>query len=188
VSLYNETNGKAILPTPVIGGVGIIDDARKSVGLTYGEGQTLLLIGGACSHLGQSLFVREIYGAETGGVPPIDLGDEKQTGDAVRKMIHDGLITACHDVSDGGVLVALAEMAIKSNLGAHLNACIDDAGFWFGEDQGRYIVATSAPLNKINVPHIVLGNTGGDDVAGVTVHELRQLNENWLPDYMSGQN
>ena len=187
VSLYNETNGKAILPAPVIGGVGVMPDARKAVGLTYGENQTILLIGGACSHLGQSLFAREIWGAEAGGVPPIDLGDEKQTGNAVRKMIEDGVIAACHDVSDGGVLTAIAEMAIKSNLGVHLNACIDDAGYWFGEDQGRYVVTTSLPLNKITVPHIVLGNTGGDNVAGVTVHELRQLHENWLPDYMNGK-
>lgn len=187
VSLYNETNGKAILPTPVIGGVGIMPDARQSVGLSYGENQTLILVGGACAHLGQSLFAREIHGAETGDVPPVDLNAGKQTGDAVRAMIQSGIIAACHDVSDGGVLTAIAEMAIKSNLGAHLNICIDDAGFWFGEDQGRYVIATSAPLNQITVPHIVLGNTGGDNVMGVTVHELRQIHENWLPDYMSGK-
>lgn len=186
VSLYNETNGKAILPTPVIGGVGIIDDARKSVGLKYKDGQTLLLVGGACNHLGQSLFAREIHGAETGDVPPVDLKVERQTGEAVRALIHAGIVTACHDISDGGVLVGVAEMALASNIGADLEGPTE-AGFWFGEDQGRYIIATDKP-EAVTLPNIVLGKTGGDAVMGVKVSKLRELNEGWLPNYMAGKN
>ncbi|MBU6236101.1 MAG: phosphoribosylformylglycinamidine synthase II, partial [Alphaproteobacteria bacterium] len=186
VSLYNETNGKAILPTPVIGGVGLMADARKAAGLAYKEGDTLLLIGGACKHLGQSLFVREIHGAETGDVPPVDLKHEKETGDAVRALIEGGLVSACHDVSDGGVLVAVAEMALASRLGAKLEGP-QDAGFWFGEDQGRYVVATPTP-EKIKVPHIVLGKAGGEHLMDVEINTLRDLNESWLPTYMSGKN
>jgi phosphoribosylformylglycinamidine synthase len=185
VSLYNETNGKAILPTPVIGGVGIIDDARKAVGLTYKQGQTLMLVGGACSHLGQSLFAREVHNTETGDAPVVDLAHEKKTGDAVRAMIEAGTIKACHDVSDGGVLTAVAEMAIVSGIGADLSGP-QDAGFWFGEDQGRYVIATDNPEGVV-LPAIVLGKTGGDAVMGVDVAELKSLNENWLPDYMAGK-
>jgi len=187
VSLYNETNGKAILPTPVIGGVGIIDDARKAVFLAFKPNQTLLLVGGECAHLGQSLFAREIHGTETGDCPPVDLKHEKTTGDAVRAMIDSGIIKACHDVSDGGVLVAIAEMAMAADLGVELQGDLDNAGFWFGEDQGRYIIATDNPEGVI-LPSIVLGLTGGDSLAGIPVAALKKLNQDWLPDYMSGKN
>ena len=187
VSLYNETNGKAILPTPVIGGVGIIDDARKAALMTYKKDQTILLVGGACSHLGQSLFAREIHGSETGDVPPIDLKAERETGDAVRDLITRGVVTACHDISDGGVLVAIAEMAMVSNLGADLKGPEDNAGFWFGEDQGRYILITDKP-ESVKLQNVVLGKTGGDTVMGVPVTKLRELNEGWLPNYMAGKN
>ncbi len=186
VSLYNETNGKAILPTPVIGGVGIIDDARKAAMLNFKPGMTLMLVGGACGHLGQSLFAREIHGLETGEVPAVDLQHEKKTGDAVRAMIDAGTIRACHDVSDGGVLVAIAEMAMASDYGADLEGP-QDAGFWFGEDQGRYVIATDNP-EGVTLPAIILGTTGGDSIMGVKVEKLRAINENWLPDYMNGKN
>ncbi|NBX65873.1 MAG: phosphoribosylformylglycinamidine synthase subunit PurL [Proteobacteria bacterium] len=186
VSLYNETNGKAILPTPVIGGVGLIDDARKTVGLAYKEGDTLLLIGGATTHLGQSLFAREIHGTEAGDVPPVDLKHEKQTGDAVRTLIEAGLVSACHDISDGGVLTAIAEMALAANIGAKLDGP-EIAAFWFGEDQGRYVVATSTP-EKITAPHITLGKVGGTALMGVEIKTLRDLHEGWLPNYMAGKN
>ncbi len=185
VSLYNETNGKAILPTPVIGGVGLIDDARKAALLAFKPGQTLMLVGGECKHLGQSLFAREIHGAETGDVPPVDLAHERKTGDAIRQMIDAGTIKACHDVSDGGVLVAVAEMAMAANLGADLQGP-EDAGFWFGEDQGRYVIATDNP-EAVILPAVTLGLTGGDSVMGVKVSDLRDLNQSWLPNYMAGK-
>ncbi len=181
-----ETNGNAILPTPVIGGVGIIEDARKAVGLAYKDGDTLLLVGGAAKHLGQSIFAREIHGTETGDAPAVDLKHEKETGDAVRALINAGAITACHDVSDGGVLTAVAEMALAANIGAKLEGP-EVAAFWFGEDQGRYIVATSMP-EKVTTPHSVLGKTGGTTIMGVEVKTLRDLHEGWLPNYMAGKN
>ena len=122
VSLYNETNGEAILPTPAIGGVGLIDDWRKSATLAFkAEGEAILLAGappGWGTHLGQSLYLREILGREDGPPPPVDLAHEKRVGDFVRGLIRDGLVTAVHDLSDGGLAVALAEMAMASGIGA----------------------------------------------------------------------
>src|SRR5437763_10128023 len=118
VSLYNETSGSAILPTPVIGGVGLIADAAKAVDLALKrDGDALILIGETKGHLGSSLYLREIEGREAGPPPPVDLVAERRNGDFVRAMIEAGHVAACHDVSDGGLLVALAEMAMASGLG-----------------------------------------------------------------------
>ena len=197
VSLYNETSGTAILPTPVIGGVGLIDDYKKSTGLAFPcDGQTILLIGGAGTHLGQSLFLREIHGLETGAPPSVDLEIEKRNGDAIRSAIHDGLITACHDISDGGALVAIAEMALASEIGATLDANVSSA-FWYGENQSRYIVTTQNPdaliaaMEKAQVPASVIGKTGGKALkigdASVDVAALITANEEWLPSFMTGK-
>ena len=123
VSLYNETQGQAIPPTPVIGGVGLIDDAAKAVNVAFkAEGEAIVVIGVTAGHLGQSLYLREIEGRQVGAPPPVDLGAEKRHGDLVRQFIMDGLVTACHDVSDGGLVVALAEMALASGMGAEVAA------------------------------------------------------------------
>jgi phosphoribosylformylglycinamidine synthase II len=123
VSLYNETSGRGILPTPSIGGVGVLDDFTKSATLAFkAEGEAILLIGETKGWLGQSVYLREICGREEGAPPPVDLACEKRHGDVVRGMIHAGTVTAVHDVSDGGLLVALAEMAISGNIGATLDA------------------------------------------------------------------
>ena len=123
VSLYNETNGRAILPTPTIGGVGILDDFTKSMTLAFkAEGEAILLIGETQGWLGQSLYLRDICGREEGAPPPVDLAAEQRHGDFVRALIRDGLVTAAHDVSDGGLLVALAEMAMAARIGAVLEA------------------------------------------------------------------
>src|SRR4029450_13236261 len=119
VSLYNETNGRGILPTPTIGGVGLLDDFTKSATLAFKRaGEAILLIGDTQGWLGQSIYLRDICGSEEGAPPPVDLAAERRNGDVVRGMIHAGTATAVHDVSDGGLLVALAEMAIGGGIGA----------------------------------------------------------------------
>ena len=152
VSLYNETQGTGILPTPAIGGLGVLDDATASMGLALTEGDTLVLLGHTAGHLGQSLWLREIAGQEAGPPPPVDLAAERRTGDFVRRTIRAGEITACHDLSDGGLLVALAEMAMAGAVGATLSpppATPPAHAWWFGEDQARYILATANPANLL---------------------------------------
>src|SRR5262249_54564764 len=142
VSLYNETNGKGILPTPVIGGVGLIEDVEKPASLAFkAAGESIILIGESRGHLGSSLYLREIHGREDGPPPPVDLAAERRNGDLVRKLIHHGWVTACHDVSDGGLLVAVAEMAMAGGIGAALRT--GDIGWLFGEDQARYVVSVN---------------------------------------------
>ena len=201
VSLYNETNGSAILPTPVIGGVGLIEDATMSVSLAFkGAGEAILLIGETKGHLGSSLYLREIAGSEAGAPPPVDLAAERRNGDAVRAAVRAGEVTACHDLSDGGLLVALAEMAIAGGIGAMLTApagIAHEHAFWFGEDQARYLLTTRDPdaiiarMKAVAVPVLRLGATGGDalrlgDGKSIAVAALREVNEAWLPAYMDG--
>src|ERR1035437_2049385 len=144
VSLYNETNGRGILPTPSIGGVGLLDDFTKSATLAFkAEDEAILLIGETHGWLGQSLYLRDICGREEGAPPPVDLAAERRNGDLVRPLLGEGLVSAVHDVSDGGLLVALAEMAMASSIGAALEvAPFAVHAFWFGEEQGRYVVTT----------------------------------------------
>ena len=127
VSLYNETQGRGILPTPSIGGVGLLADFTKSATLAFkAAGETILLIGETQGWLGQSLYLRDVCGREEGAPPPVDLIEERENGDVVRALIGEGLVTAAHDVSDGGLLVALAEMAMASGIGATLEAAPED--------------------------------------------------------------
>jgi phosphoribosylformylglycinamidine synthase len=201
VSLYNETNGRAILPTPTIGGVGLIDDFTRSVTLAFkAAGEAILLIGETKGWLGQSLYLREICDREEGAPPPVDLAAERRNGDLVRGLIAAGVVTAAHDVSDGGLIVALAEMAMASGIGAELDrAPLAAHAFWFGEDQGRYVITVAAGAAEsimarargAGVPARGLGMTGGDaltlqDARPILVEELRQSFEGWLPAYMAG--
>jgi phosphoribosylformylglycinamidine synthase subunit PurL len=199
VSLYNETNGRAILPTPTIGGVGLLEEFTKSMTLAFkAEGETILLIGGTRGWLGQSLYLRDICGREEGAPPPVDLAAERRHGDFVRALIRDGLVTAVHDISDGGLLVALAEMAIASGIGAVLESPPELPGhaFWFGEDQARYIVtAKNADLvgqraQAAAAPLRPLGATGGSALAiaaerPLPLADLARRFEAWLPAYMA---
>jgi phosphoribosylformylglycinamidine synthase len=202
VSLYNETNGQAILPTPAIGGVGLMKDVTKHASVPFkGEGQAILLIGDTKGHLGQSIYVREMLGREEGPAPAIDLKIERRNGDFVRGLIEAGRLTTVHDVSDGGLAVALAEMAMSSGIGArvaHAGAG-SRTGFWFGEDQARYVLAVPAgDVERIlsdaklaGVPAVKLGETGGtslqfDGEAGVSVKTLKAGHEEWLPKLMAG--
>lgn len=204
VSLYNETNGRAILPTPSIGGVGLLDDFTKSASLAFkAEGEAILLIGDTHGWLGQSVYLRDICGREEGAPPPVDLAAEKRNGDCVRGMIHAGTATAVHDLSDGGLLIALAEMAMASGIGARLltapTALVPQA-YWFGEDQARYLVTVPeteagrvlAKMRGCGVPCVRIGTTGGDAIAiageaPVSIDALRTSHEHWLPDYMGGR-
>lgn len=200
VSLYNETEGKAILPTPAIGGVGLIKDLSKIVSIVVPKGGlTLVLVGKTDGWLGCSLYLREIHGREEGAPPPVDLPAERQTGDLIRNLIDQGTISACHDLSDGGLAVALAEMCLASNMGATITLplTIPPHAFLFGEDQGRYLVATATAAKvledagKSGVSALILGQSGGDslklDRLGIiSVDELRHAHESWLPGYMAG--
>ena len=145
VSLYNETNGKAVQPTPTIGGVGLIDDLDGMARIGFAaEGETVVLIGETLGHLGSSLYLRDVQGSEAGAPPPVDLAAERRNGDFVRAAIRDGRVAACHDLSDGGLLLGLAEMALASGIGCTLEPGPDGLpahGWLFGEDQARYLVA-----------------------------------------------
>jgi phosphoribosylformylglycinamidine synthase len=204
VSLYNETNGRGILPTPSIGGVGLLDDFTKSATLAFkAEGEAILLIGETHGWLGQSVYLRDVCGREEGAPPPVNLDAEKRNGNVVRGMIHAGTATAVHDLSDGGLLIALAEMAIASSIGATLDAAPDATvphAFWFGEDQARYLVTVAqedllgvlTKLKTLNGPCVQLGLTGGPAIAiegerAVDIRALQHGFESWLPAYMAGQ-
>ncbi|WP_267387968.1 phosphoribosylformylglycinamidine synthase subunit PurL [Sphingomonas sp. GC_Shp_3] len=153
VSLYNESKatggGSAILPTPAIGGIGLLADWSKSATVAFkGTGDVIVLIGSRTGHLGQSLWLREIHGREDGAPPPVDLDAERAAGDFVRAGIRAGALTAVHDVSDGGVAVTIAEMALAGGVGAMLNAPLPCgiACALFGEDQGLYVATVADHL------------------------------------------
>jgi phosphoribosylformylglycinamidine synthase len=155
--------------------------------------------------LGQSLYLREIIGQEIGSPPPVDLEAEKRNGDFVREQITGGTVGACNDVSDGGVLVCVAEMAIKGGIGATLQVpesvqghTIPAHAWLFGEDQGRYVLTTEdaegllAAAEKAGVPAMQIGISGGQGLSllggtkETALKALRQANEDWLPAYMGG--
>ena len=171
VSLYNESKatggGSAILPTPAIGAVGLLDDWSKAMTIGFKDvGDIILCVGERSGHLGQTLWLREILGREEGPPPPVDLTAERRTGDFIRAVIEHGHVSACHDVADGGVAVTVAEMALASGIGAMIDkpqpfSC---ARSFFGEDQGVYVVTVpdSALMEFLNTAHL----------AGVTVEPL----------------
>jgi len=200
VSLYNETSGKGIQPTPAIGGVGLVEDLRRSVSLAGRAGLAIYVVGETRGHLGSSVYLRELWGSEDGAPPPVDLAAERRHGDFVRAQILAGHVGACHDTADGGLLVAVAEMAIAGGIGAHLQAApagVPAHAFWFGEDQARYVLAiapdhvaaVTAAAAKANVPLAALGRFTGTALTlpgetAISVAELRRRREAWLPRYM----
>lgn len=203
VSLYNETNGVGILPTPTIAGAGLIEDWRNiaRIGFT-GEGDVILLIGGPDewgAQLGQSIFLEHIHGRREGAPPPVDLAAEKRNGDFVRTLITGGIARTVHDCSDGGLGVALAEMAMASGIGATIspNNLGTPGATFFGEDQGRYVIA----IKREDMPGVIdkaeaagvsavwIGSTGGDelklgDTRAISVLELKEAHEGWFPAFM----
>jgi phosphoribosylformylglycinamidine synthase subunit PurL len=200
VSLYNETEGRAILPTPAIGGLGVLDDVAKAVGLALPPWLDVVLVGATKGWLGQSLWLREVAGREEGAPPPVDLAAERANGDWVRARILDGTVRACHDVSDGGVLVALAEMAMASGVGARLFTHPRDVpghAFWFGEDQARYVVAVPdaaafcRAAESAGLAAMRIATSGGRDLTlpdggTISVAALRAAHERFFPFWMDG--
>jgi phosphoribosylformylglycinamidine synthase len=187
------------LPTPAIGGVGLIKDVSRMATIAFKrEGDALILIGETKGHLGQSLYLREIEGREEGPAPPVDLATEKKNGDFVRRLIEAGRLATVHDISDGGLLIALAEMALSGGIGATLEVAAN-IPFLFGEDQARYVIATPAKEARLiladakaaGIPVSSLGVTGGDKivlqgVGEILLSKLRAAHEGWFPAYMNG--
>ena len=207
VSLYNETNGQGILPTPTIGGVGLIDDWARMARIGFAaDGETILLIGAPAdwgTHMGQSILLRDLLGRADGPPPPVDLAHERIVGDFVRALIREGAATAAHDLSDGGLAVALAEMAMASGIGASVEIPrpTDPVPVFFGEDQGRYLVTVPSddkPLlrdiqdeareNGFNAA--IVGITGGRSLKlwgarAIPLEELKAAHESWFPAFMA---
>ena len=198
VSLYNETEGKGILPTPAIGAVGVIEDAALAVGIGLKAGLELILIGETKGDLGQSLWLREILGQEAGAPPALDLAAERKNGDFVRGLILGGQVAACHDISDGGLLVALAEMALAGDAGIRLTAESRAHEFWFGEDQSRYILGVEATEVKAillqaataGVAAAVIGRAEGEDLTlpgsiAISLQTVRDAHEGFFPNWFA---
>ena len=204
VSLYNETDGQAVLPTPTIGGVGLLGNLAESVGIAYDqEDLALILVGETHGWLGSSLYLREICGRDDGAPPPVELTIERRNGDLVRRLIHENEVIACHDIADGGMAVALAEMAMASGIGATLDqpdGAGNDVGWLFGEDQGRYLLAVETErlasiLDEAAAAGVVaraIGRTGGQSLTlkgcdVICLDELVQRHQSWLPGFMTAE-
>jgi phosphoribosylformylglycinamidine synthase len=197
VSLYNETEGKGILPTPAIGAVGVLEDAALARGLAIAPGQDLVLIGATYGELGCSLYLREVCGLETGAPPVVDLAAERANGDFVREQILQGNVAACHDLSDGGLLVAVMEMALAGDTGADLTQADTSPAFCFGEDQARYVLAVedAEPLLTAafaaGIPAQKIGHTTIDECltlpggVAISLTVLREANEGFFPAWFA---
>jgi phosphoribosylformylglycinamidine synthase subunit PurL len=203
VSLYNETDGNAILPTPNVGGLGLIDDLDRMVGIGWPEpGLVLVLLGECLGWLGSSLYWQLLVHRDDGAPPPVDLVAERRTGEFLLRQIREAHVVACHDLSDGGLAVAAAEMCLASRAGAALAVPGDAAsvaGWWFGEDQGRYLLAVRPAqagellrdAAAVGVLAREVGRTGGHSLnlqgeTPISLDELRATHEAWLPAYMAG--
>ncbi len=203
VSLYNETNGIAIPPTPAIGGVGLVPNLAHTATIALkAEGNLLVAIGREAGHLGQSLYQLIIAGKNEGAPPPVDLADEIKAGNLVRALIREGKVGAVHDVSDGGLLVAVVEMVLAGGIGVQLfpyEGKLPVHAAWFGEDQARYVVEAAPALAEeiierarlLALPARVVGRVGGSGIVlkgepEMPLAELRRAHETWLPSYMGG--
>jgi phosphoribosylformylglycinamidine synthase len=195
VSLYNETNGEAILPTPAIGGVGLIDDIERIAdGAFTADGEAIVLIGETRGHLGASSYLRVIAGRtdlEAGAPPPVDLAAERRNGDFVRGLIAAGQVAGCHDVSDGGLAVALAEMALMGGRGAEISGPPPDAPDSPPIHAWLFGAALLEAAEAAGVPAARIGTTGGTALTlpegdTISLDDLRRAHERWLPDYMEG--
>jgi phosphoribosylformylglycinamidine synthase len=201
VSLYNESKatggGSAILPTPAIGGVGLLEDWEKSATIAFkAEGETVILLGHSTGHVGQSLWLDVVHGRKAGSAPMVDLGVERRLGELARQLIAEDLVSAVHDVSDGGALVAIAEMAMAGSTGASVTLpnVPNPAAILFGEDQGRMVIVTQDPhavverATAANIFAAPIGKTGGSSVEGpgfsVSIADLRAAHEGFFPKLM----
>jgi phosphoribosylformylglycinamidine synthase len=198
VSLYNETNGVAIPPTPTVGAVGLLKNYDTVTGFgTMAEGDVLVLIGETHGELGSSIYLREVLGREDGAPPPVDLALERRTGDFVRERIQAGDLTCVHDLSDGGLIGAVADMALASDCGVELDATSPTHAhiLLFGEDQARYLVAVTDPTDLIaraqeaGLHASVVGRAIGRDLASgdlfrIPLDHLREMHESWMPTWI----
>ena len=202
VSFYNQTKDIGIKPTPAIGGVGLIKDYKKMITMNFKEeGNLVLVIGKTEGHIDQSLFARSILDEKNGPPPEINLFNEKNNGETLLKLIDNNYIQSAHDVSLGGIITAVAKMCIKGNKGIDLKKpkyLINEIEYFFGEDQGRYIIEIAKKdlkkvtdiLNKNAVHYDELGVINKDqlnlnDKSKVAIDELKTCNTTWLTDYMN---
>ena len=201
VSFYNETKDKGIKPTPTIGGVGLIKEYKKMISMDFKkEGNLVLILGKTEGHLDQSVFAKEILAEKKGPPPSINLFNEKNIGDTVLKLIDQNLIDTCHDVSLGGILIAISKMCIKGKKGIKFNpikGLINKFEFFFGEDQGRYVIEVSKTnidktkqiLEENSVHYDEIGTVDKSNIildnnTNLSVDELENENKNWLRKYM----
>jgi phosphoribosylformylglycinamidine synthase len=211
VSLYNETNGVGIPPTPAIGGVGLVPDSTKLTDIRLkGDVNMLIVIGHEEGHLGQSIYQHYATGKFDGAPPPVDLDSEIKAGRLIRTLIREGRVLAVHDCSDGGLIVAIAEMALAggrhglsreaTGLGVELypyEGKLPAHAIWFGEDQGRYVVEVTPQRAEevlerarlLELPARIVGRTGGDAISlkgetALPLTELRSAYEGWMPRLM----
>ena len=201
VSLYNETDGRAILPTPQVGGLGLIEDVARLVRSDAARaGDRLVLVGENTGWLGASLFLREILGREEGAPPPVDLAVERRNGTFVSDQMRAGRVRACQDLSDGGLAVALAELCLAAGIGATVDpapSAEGEPGWWFGEDQGRYLLAVPADhavellaaATAAGVLARAIGTFGGDALTlghhpPISLRAMQRAREGWLPAWM----
>ena len=197
VSFYNETNSKSILPTPVIGGIGIFDNLNKIINMkTKKVGNIIIVIGKTFGHLNQSAFIRDLYLINDGPPPEINLTNEKNNGDSVSDLIKKNLVSSCHDISSGGILIALAEMSMLSMLGLKINKpkrFTDLNEYFFAEDQGRYLIEIERDnldkvetiLKKNNTFYEVVAEVQNDifeidKILRIKTEELYKCNNQWF--------
>ena len=200
VSFYNGTNKKNINPTPVVGGVGLIRNTRLPINHRLKkEDNLVLLISKTFGHLYQSVFFSEIHSINDGPPPEINLKNEKNNGDSILRLIEKNLLYSVHDVSAGGLLLALAEMSISSNLGLKIEKpkkLLNLVEYFFGEDQGRYIIEISRDnLSKVksilkenNIFNEVIGTVQKDnleiiDELKISINDLYKINNKWYNGY-----
>ena len=199
VSLYNETEGKSIYPTPVIGGVGLIKNYKNFGRINLKKNKTIFLIGKTYGHMNQSVYEKEIMEVERGKPPKVDFKEEIKNGLFIRKLIEKNLLEGCHDISDGGLVVCLSEMVINSNIGMEIKVPKTSLSFkeWlFSEDQSRYVIV---PKNNEEIEYLAsienisinkLGKAGGKKLIiknclEITIKDLIDINNKWFYDYLS---
>ena len=201
VSFYNETKDKGIKPTPSIGGVGLIKNYENMISMDLKkEGNIVLVIGKTEGHLDQSIFVREIFSEKKGPPPEVNLFNEKNNGLGVLKLIKENFIESCHDVSLGGILIAISKMCIKGNKGIKLNKpkyLINTYEYLFSEDQGRYLIEVSKDnfkkvkesLDENSIHYDELGFVIKEKIefsekSNISIDELKKSYKKWLKEYM----
>ena len=200
VSFYNGTNKKNIFPTPVIGGVGLIKSSKNKINHTLKkEGNIIIQIGKTFGHLYQSTFFEEVYNINDGPPPEINLVNEKNNGESVLKIINKGLVSSAHDISSGGLLLALAEMSLNSGVGIKIEKpkkLSNLIEYYFGEDQGRYLVEIEKKNLEI-LKKILKENNTYSEVVGtvqkeyfeiqgemkISIKDLYSVNSKWYSNF-----